>query len=126
MSPLFGIRRQGEVAVLRPLDRAFLHTHSAEYNRILEELGAGGPLQFVVDLSGCDYLSSEGVNNIMQSWKKCFEAGKGRMAVVVPDIPLNEVRNLFEIIGISRLLGEALQKSMENALAYVAEPGKKD
>jgi hypothetical protein len=121
-SPLFDVRVDREIAVLHVFDKAFLHSHSTEYTRMLAELMEQGTPSFILDLSNCDYISSEGISNVTRSWKACYEEGKGRMAVVVPDDPANEVRNLFDVIGVSHILGNALQPTVEAAVSCLLEP----
>jgi hypothetical protein len=43
------------------------------------------------------------------------------MAAVVPLDPENEVRNLFEIIGLARMIGNALQPTLADAIKYLKE-----
>jgi hypothetical protein len=43
------------------------------------------------------------------------------MVAIVPLDPANEVRNLFEIIGLSRMIGSALQPTLPQALNYLKE-----
>jgi len=116
---LFHMRMHARIAILRPYDRAFLHAHATEYNRILDRLRDNGTPHFVLDLSGCDYISSEGISNVTRSWKLCYEENKGTMAVVVPQDTPGEIRNLFDLIGISRVLGTALQSSVEEGIKHL-------
>jgi anti-anti-sigma regulatory factor len=113
------MRMQGRIAILRPCDRAFLHAHATEYNRILDKLRDNGAPHFVLDLSGCDYISSEGISNVTRSWKWCYEENNGTMAVVVPQDTPGEIRNLFDLIGVSRVLGTALQSSVEEGILHL-------
>jgi anti-anti-sigma factor len=121
-SPLFDVRVDRGIAVLRVFGKAYLHSHATEYARILAKLREQGVARFILDLSSCDYISSEGISNVTRSWKSFCDEGKGRMAVVVPNDPANEVRNLFDVIGISPILGNALQPTVEAAVNCLLEP----
>jgi anti-anti-sigma factor len=78
-----------------------------------------GVTRLVLDLSDCEYISSEGLGATARCWKLCHEDGKGQMAVVLPSSPVSEVRNLFEIIGLSRMIGSAIQPTVNDAIAYI-------
>jgi hypothetical protein len=80
-----------------------------------------GLKRFVVDLSTCTYISSEGLTCTAACWKWCHDEGNGHMAAIIPQSPGNEVRNLFDIIGLSRMIGSALQPSLNQALKYLRE-----
>ncbi len=41
------------------------------------------------------------------------------MAVVLSASSGNEVRNLFEIIGLSHMIGSAIQPTLDDAIIYV-------
>jgi hypothetical protein len=43
------------------------------------------------------------------------------MAAIISQKPDNEVMNLFEIIGLSRMIGNALQPTLTDALKYMKE-----
>jgi hypothetical protein len=43
------------------------------------------------------------------------------MTAIIPQTPGNEVKNLFDIIGLSRMIGSALQPTLSQALRYLKE-----
>ncbi len=119
-SKLYKISIENAIAVIHPLDRAFLHAQAKEFKRLLVDLRATGVAATILVLSLCDYISSEGISSITQGWKWCTEEGNGVLAVVVQNDATSEVWNLFEIIGISRILGSSLQPTLAAAIAHVS------
>ena len=109
----------GEVAVIGFASRIFQKYEADDFRLLLNRLRVRSISHYVIDLSGCDYVSSEGLGATAQCWKWCHDEGKGRMAVVLPSQPDHEVRNLFDIIGLSRTIGSALQPTVEDARAYL-------
>jgi anti-anti-sigma regulatory factor len=117
----FQIRYKADAAILKPVEKAFTHLQAGEFNRIFDCLRENNVKRFVLDFSTCEYISSEGLTCTASCWKWCHEDGNGQMVAVVPLDPANEVRNLFEIIGLSRMIGSALQPTLPQALKYLKE-----
>jgi hypothetical protein len=118
-SPLFNVHVTGGIAVLQARDKAFLNSQAKEFSRLFEELKSLSIVKFILDFSNCDYVSSEGLNFSMQCWKWCHEQGNGSMAVVIPDDPANELRKLFDVIGLSYMIGRSLQPTVAVAEKYL-------
>jgi hypothetical protein len=117
----FQVRYKGDVAILKPVEKAFTHLQAGEFNRIFDRLRGNDVRRFILDYSICEYISSEGLTCTASCWKWCHEEGNGHMVAIVPLDPGNEVRNLFEIIGLSRMIGSALQATLPQALKYLKE-----
>jgi hypothetical protein len=121
VSEHFQVRYKGNVVILKPNEKAFTHIQAGEFNRIWNRLRENKIRRFVLDYSTCEYISSEGLTCTASSWKWCHEEGNGYMVAIVPLDPKNEVRNLFEIIGLSRMIGSALQPTLPQALKYLKD-----
>ena len=117
----FQIRIKGDVAIVKPVQKAFTHLQAGEFNRIFDLLRENDFKRFILDYSTCEYISSEGLTCTASCWKWCHEEGNGHMVAIVPLDPANEVRNLFEIIGLSRMIGSALQPTLPQALKYLKD-----
>ena len=111
----------GDIVVVATRKNSFAHAESAEFNTIWNELSSTGCRRFVFDLSSCRFVSSEALGMMAACWKWCGEESNGRMSVVLPVGEGGEVRNLFEITGLSRTIGAALQSSLQDALNYLRE-----
>jgi anti-anti-sigma regulatory factor len=123
-SPLFIVCvTDNGVAVLQAKDKAFLNSQAQEFSRLFEKLKSLSVDKFILDFSNCDYLSSEGLSIAAQCWKWCHETGNGVMAAVVPDDPANEVRRLFNDIGLSRMIGASLQPTLAEAEKFLRPQG---
>ena len=90
-----------------------------EFDALLGKLRENSCTQFVIDLGGCKYISSEGLGSIATCWEWCHDEEEGRMSVVLPHDAPEEVRNLFEITGIARAIGSALQPTVDDAKNYL-------
>jgi hypothetical protein len=121
ISQEFQVRYKGDVAILKPVEKSFTHLQSNEFYRVFDQLRENGFSRFILDYSTCDYISSEGLTCTASCWKWCHEEKNGYMVAIVPLDPRNEVRNLFEIIGLSRMIGSALQPTLPQALKYLKE-----
>jgi hypothetical protein len=121
VSPAFRLTFDEDIAIIQAIDRAFMRFQAKEFDRVLDILRIGSTCRFIVDFSYCNYISSEGLASVTSCWKWCFDDGHGHMAAVVSPDPLNEVRNLFEIIGIARMIGGALQPTLADAIKYLKE-----
>ena len=121
VSPAFRVTFDEDIAIICPVERAFMRFQAKEFDRILDLLRKGATRRFIMDLSSCDYISSEGLASTASCWKWCYDDGHGHMAAVVSERPDNEVRNLFEIIGLSRMIGNALQPTLADAIKYLKE-----
>jgi hypothetical protein len=120
-SVLFNLRVDNGIAVLQAKDRAFLNSQAKEFFRLFEELKSQSILKYIIDFSNCDYVSSEGLNFTAQCWKWCRETATGSMAVVLPDDPANDLRNLFDNIGLSFMIGASLQPTVADAQKYLRQ-----
>ena len=107
------------IPILRPLSHNFIGEQAKELDRIVGILRKKRFNNLILDLSGCEFISSEGLGIISACWQWCQEKGKGYMGVVLPRATDNEVVNLFDITGLSRSIGSALQRSVKDALAYL-------
>jgi hypothetical protein len=121
VSSAFGIMIDKDIVIVKATDKSILHSQAQEFNRIFELLKRNGYIRFILDLSICDYISSEGLTCAASCWKWCHDDGNGHMVIIVPQKPENEVRNLFDIIGLSRMVGSALQPKLSNAIRYLRE-----
>ncbi|MBD3392736.1 MAG: hypothetical protein GF418_11600 [Chitinivibrionales bacterium] len=107
------------IPVLRPVAPDFVHEQAREFGRIVSELRRKKLFTLVLDLSGCEYISSEGLGIISACWQWCQEKHKGCMGIVLPKSGSNEVVSLFDITGLSRSIGGALQRSVKGAITYL-------
>jgi len=121
ISSAFQVTTENNIAILQSLEASFMHPQAQEFYRIFDLLRKQGICRFVIDLSTCEYISSEGLTCTASCWKWCHDEGNGHMIAIVPQNPENEVRNLFDIIGLSRMIGSALQPSLAQALNYLRE-----
>ena len=117
----FRVTIEKDIAVLQSLDASFMHFQAQEFNRIFDLLRRQGYCRYIIDLSTCEYISSEGLTCTASCWKWCHDDGNGHMVAIVPQKPESEVRNLFEIIGLSRMIGSALQPSLTQAIRYLRD-----
>jgi anti-anti-sigma factor len=118
-STLFRVIIVEEVPVLQPFDNRFFVEQANEFGRLVKLLRKKRLFNIVIDLSGCEYISSEGLGIISACRQWCQEKGKGYMGVVLPISGENEVVNLFDITGLSRAIGSALQRSVKDAVTYL-------
>jgi hypothetical protein len=107
------------IPVLRPLTALFLSEQAHEVGRLVSLLRRKKLFNLVIDLSGCEKISSEGLGIVASCWKWCQEKGTGYMGVVLPREAGNEVVSLFDITGLSRSIGSALQRSARDAVTYL-------
>jgi|GEM_PF-1285432 len=107
------------IPILKPCARSFFSEQAKEFSRLVKSLRRKKQFFLVVDLSECDYISSEGLGIIAACRRWCEEKRRGAMGVVLPPDTDSEVVNLFDITGLSRSIGSALQRSVRDAIAYL-------
>jgi anti-anti-sigma factor len=117
-SILFRICIVEQIPVLRPVDTRFIGEQASELGRIVKILRKKKLFNLVIDLSGCEYISSEGLGIISACRQWCQERKNG-LGIVLPRAGENEVVNLFDITGLSRSIGSALQRSVKDAVSYL-------
>jgi len=100
-------------------DMVFIRHQAKPFVQKTKALIKKGVNRFVVDLSNCEYISSEGLGAIAELWHSCVEKDKGSVAVVCKDDGQNEVRYLFDIIGLSRLMTGQLFSNLREAEAHM-------
>jgi anti-anti-sigma factor len=110
-----------DIAVLRALGRSFLNDEAQEFKRMLSVLHTRAIYDLVVDLSACDYISSEGLGAIAEAWEWCQEHNNSRMCVALNRADETEAVNLFEITGLSRSIGASLQPSVSDGVRFIKE-----
>jgi anti-anti-sigma regulatory factor len=93
-----------------------------EFSRILEDVKTGTEKKVILDFSRCSYISSDGLNTTAQFWKWCKKEKTVAIAIVAVDDKHNEIRNLFDIIGLSAMVGEALAPTVEKAVEFLQKP----
>ncbi len=92
-----------------------------ELRNLFDTAIRSGTTRFVIDLSATDYISSEALGTIAGCFNACAQQISGTLSVILPTEENNEVRNLFDIIGLSRLMGSAIQTSRKDALLYIRD-----
>ncbi|MDD5674475.1 MAG: STAS domain-containing protein [Chitinivibrionales bacterium] len=112
---------ENNVAILSLCEPIFLGKQAKELTGVLQNLLKQSIKAFVFNLGDCDYISSDGLGVVASWWRFCHDQGNGAMAVVLPGKPDSEVANLFEIIGLTRMIGSAVQPSVKDALNYLKE-----
>lgn len=117
-SGIFSICIVEEIPVLKPLASRFYCEQADEFNRLVTLLRKKKLFNIIIDLSGCEGISSEGLGIISACRQWCQEKKKG-IGVVLPRAVENEVVNLFDITGLSRTIGSALQRSVKDAVTYI-------
>ena len=118
-STIFQVAIVEHIPVLKPVDSKFFNEQAKEFNRLIKLLRRKKLFNLVIDLSGCEYISSEGLGMIAACWSWCQEKGNGCMGVVLPRTQGNEVVNLFDITGLSRTIGSALQRSVKDSITFL-------
>jgi anti-anti-sigma factor len=118
-SPIIRVTIVERIPVLSPIDRKFISEQAKELGRLVRLLRRKKLFNLVIDLSECEYISSEGLGIISGCWQWCQKKGKGYMGVVLPRTAGSEVVNLFDITGLSRAIGSALQRSVRDAITYL-------
>jgi len=113
------VEYRGGIAVFSFPSRAFQKKEAEYFSFLLDQLQKQGIHDYIVDLTECDYVSSEGLGATARCWKWCHDQKNGSMAVVLSSSSGNEVRNLFEIIGLSHMIGSAIQPTLDDAIIYV-------
>jgi hypothetical protein len=107
------------IPVLRPVDRFFFDKEAIEFNRLVKLLRKKRYFDLVVDLSGCQEISSEGLGMIASCWDRYQKKAAGYMGVVLPRATENSVVTLFDVTGLSRSIGCALQRRVADAVSYL-------
>ncbi len=74
----------------------------------IRKLQDDGQTRFLLDLSTCAYISSEGLGMVSELWKFCTEKPDGRLIVLLSSDPHNEVSNLFETVGLLAIMHGSL------------------
>jgi anti-anti-sigma factor len=121
MSTVFEISFEESIAVLRPLTNSFLKEQADEFKRIVERLTQRANTRLVLDLTGCEYISSDGLGAVAYCWRWCHVEGHGNMSVALSHAKENEVINLFDITGLTTTIGSALQANAHDAVNYLYE-----
>lgn len=105
--------------VLAVRSPVFQKTEAGPFEDAVARLKKKKNLRCVLDLSRCEYVSSEGLGMIARLWRYCHDQKAGCLAVVLSPAHGNEVRHLFETIGLSRIMGSALLESMDEAMRFL-------
>ncbi|MBD3344288.1 MAG: hypothetical protein GF401_04415 [Chitinivibrionales bacterium] len=108
-----------DIAVIQFPKKVFQKKEAKEFNAIIESIKEQKYPSIALNLSDCEYVSSEGLGVTAKLWRWCHDEGNGKMAVVLSEDTDNEVRNLFEIIGLARIIGSAIQPSIKDVLNYL-------
>jgi len=120
-SPRFTVTVNDRIAVIAPSVETFMYREAQEFDHLFEQLRGKGFTHFIIELGTCDYISSEGLGAIASCWKWCHDEGMGRLSVILQQNTDNEVSNLFEITGLTRIIGSAIQPTLKDALKYIRE-----
>lgn len=113
------MRRRRDIPVVAFKGGDFQKPEAQRLLQLLKKVSKDPQPQFILDLSSCRYISSEGLGATARCWKWCHDDGHGKMAVVLPMDAKDEVRNLFEIIGLTRIIGSAIRPSVDDAIEYL-------
>lgn len=119
LSSIIDVKFMESIPVIRPFTPSFMREQAREFNRIIQLLRRRRFNSLILDLTGCERISSEGLGVIAACWHWCHELGRGRMAVVLSGAGGNEVINLFDITGLTTQIGSALQRSVHSAMMYL-------
>ncbi|MBD3418622.1 MAG: hypothetical protein GF398_00745 [Chitinivibrionales bacterium] len=106
------------IAVLSFPDKVFQKRQAEAFKAYLAEARQHN-FRLILDLSDCAYISSDGLGATARCWKLCNEDNLGRMAIVFSDATDDEVRHLFEIIGLTRVVGAAIYPSVDEAISHL-------
>ena len=120
-SPIIQVSFEEDIAILQPMNKALLAVEAKELKDLFETGLKNDVTRYIIDLSKADYISSEALGSVASCWNECKEGEQGRMAVVLAPDEQNEVRNLFDIIGLSRMLGNGIKTSRSDAVNYIKE-----
>jgi anti-anti-sigma regulatory factor len=74
-----------------------------------------GKSRFIIDFTGCDYISSEGLGAMSELWKYCKSQKNGKIGVIFNPDPENDVRYLFDTIGLTTMMKDNIFVSTEEA-----------
>ena len=99
--PLNITKNEKNFALIAIDDSVFIHAQVQEFNKVISELKAESKKNFIIDMTNCDYISSEGLGAIAEIWRWCHDNGNGKIALIFSKDPNNEIKYLFDIIGLS-------------------------
>lgn len=102
-------------------DRVFIRHQAKTFNVLVKEAMASGKSRFLVDMTSCEYISSEGLAAVAGLWHLCAEKSGAIVAIVCADDGANEVRYLLDIIGLARLMEGHLFSHVYDAEKFLAE-----
>jgi anti-anti-sigma regulatory factor len=102
------IEERESFTYIRIADGVFIHEGVRQFMEKIKDLKAAGKIRFLVDFSKCDYISSEGMGAMSALWKYCTGHQNGKMAILFSNDPDNEVRYLFDVIGLSKIMGNGV------------------
>jgi anti-anti-sigma regulatory factor len=120
-SNIFSLALDDDIIIISMRLSSFARTETTEFQTVLEDLRSRGYSKYVLDITACRFVSSEALGMIASCWKWCFDEGNGFLSVVLPSGEGSEVRNLFEITGLCRAIGAAIQPSRTDAINYIRE-----
>ena len=120
-SAIFSLSLDDDILIISIRHSSFARAESTEFSTIFGDLRSRGYTKYVIDLTKCRFVSSEALGGIAFCWKWCYDEGNGLMSVVLPSSEGGEVRNLFEITGLRRTIGAAIQHSQSDAINYIRE-----
>ncbi len=110
------IEYRDQIAIIR-FPSNVLQKKEAEYFTCqFYDLSEQDIVGLLVDLSGCEYVSSEGLGATARYWKWCKDRKLG-FAVLLPGKG-SEVHNLFDLIGLTQMMGDAVQTTLEGAIQF--------
>lgn len=101
--------------ILRIKDGVFIRDTVREMSEELKILKGEDKSRFLVDFSECDYISSEGMGAMSDLWKYCSSKPDGKMAVLFSEDEDNDVRYLFDTIGLSTIMKDCIFTNQEEA-----------
>ncbi|OGJ93792.1 MAG: hypothetical protein A2350_06525 [Candidatus Raymondbacteria bacterium RifOxyB12_full_50_8] len=114
----FTIRDERDYSALIVKDAVFIRHQAQAFKNLVRELAKKGKNNIILDMSGCEYISSEGLGAVAETWHGSRERG-GLFCVVCQNKAENEIRYLFDIIGFSVLLQGFIFDTLDDAIARV-------
>ena len=85
-------------------DGVFIRETVRELMSKVKVIREKGKTRFIIDFTQCEYISSEGLGAVSGIWKDSVSQPDGKLIIVFNPDPENEVRYLFDTIGLSEIM----------------------
>jgi len=121
MQTCYSIQQFETFIHLVPKSAHFARIEASELKTYIRDRAHETPKSVVLDLSNCDYLTSEGIGALVVGWKEMQKYPNLFFGIIMPVDKDHELYDMIQVTGLQEVLSGSFFNSLDEVKKFAAK-----